>query len=229
MRYMNFKFRWMGWTACLLGGALLFGGCAARAPKGAETADPTWNGVIDSTVRLGVYLATTPGSYSQAGFEIMSQAEETMKQMRPGVRWTWIDSSHPGTYKLSGWDLDSLGWSICNDSSLKERKGSGLKKASTSLASQTRSALSRVQRAYAQDYLVVVRAGGNRAEKDSSKTFQDQAWIGLFDLSKGKLLYSLEAPSEGKQSAAASAECDWAKTVWGEFRQALENLPQRLR
>jgi len=176
-----------------------------------------------------VYLAATPGAYSQAGFEIMSCAEEVMAQLRPGIRWAWIDSSHPGTSKLGGWDLDSLGAAIRADSSLKDREGSGLQKAQVALSAGTRAALERIGGAYDQDYLVVIRAGGRRAEKDSTKLFQDQAWVGVFDLRQSTLLYSLQTPSEGKQSSVASAESDWARAVWDEFRQALSNLPQRLK
>lgn len=215
---------WVGLSA-----VAVLAGCAARAPKGAETVDPKWSGAIDSSIRLGVYLASPPGGYSQAGFETMSRAEETMKVLRPGIRWTWVDSSHPGTDALNGWDLDSLSILVRGDKALEGRGGSGMRKASAELAPATREALSRVGKAYGQDLLVVLRPGGARADKDSSKLFQDQAWFGVFDLSQGVLLYSLEAPSEGKQSAAASAESDWARSVWEEFRKALENLPKRIK
>ncbi len=216
---------WVGLSAL----AVVATGCAARAPKGAETVDPKWSGAIDSTIRLGVYLASPPGGYSQAGFETMSRAEETMKVLRPGIRWTWVDSSHPGTEALKGWDLDSLSNLMRTDKALEGRGGSGMQKAVADLAPATRAALLRVGKAYEQDLLIVLRHGGARAEKDSSKLFQDQAWFGVFDLSQGALLYSLEAPSEGKQSAAASAESDWARSVWDEFRKALENLPKRIK
>lgn len=204
-------------------------GCATRAPKGAEVVAPRWNGTIDSTIRLGVYLASPPGEYSQAGFETMSRAEEAMKSLRPGMRWTWIDSSHPGTGSLNGWDLDSLSILVRSDSALKDRSGSGMKREIVEASTTTQAALRRVGKAYGQDLIVVLRTGGARAEKDSSKLFQDQAWFGIFDCSDGALLYSLQAPSEGKQSASASAESDWARSVWDEFRNALEGLPARLR
>lgn len=215
---------WLGLSA-----VVVVAGCAARAPKGAETVDPKWNGAIDSTIRLGVYLASPPGGYSQAGFETMSRAEEAMKALRPGIRWAWIDSSHPGTEALKGWDLDSLSALMRTDKALEGRGGSGIRKNVAPLAPTTREALVRVGKAYAQDLLVVLRPGGARADKDSSKLFQDQAWFGVFDLREGTLLYSLEAPSEGKQSAAASAESDWARSVWDEFRKALDNLPKRIK
>jgi len=215
---------WLGLSA-----VVVVAGCAARAPKGAETVDPKWNGAIDSTIRLGVYLASPPGGYSQAGFETMSRAEEAMKALRPGIRWAWIDSSHPGTEALKGWDLDSLSALMRTDKALEGRGGSGIRKNVATLAPATREALVRVGKAYAQDLLVVLRPGGARADKDSSKLFQDQAWFGVFDLGEGTLLYSLEAPSEGKQSAAASAESDWARSVWDEFRKALDNLPKRIK
>ncbi len=215
---------WLGLSA-----VVVVAGCAARAPKGAETVDPKWSGAIDSTIRLGVYLASPPGGYSQAGFETMARAEEAMKALRPGIRWAWIDSSHPGTEALKGWDLDSLSALMRTDKALEGRGGSGMRKRVAALAPATREALVRVGKAYAQDLLVVLRPGGARADKDSSKLFQDQAWFGVFDLGEGTLLYSLEAPSEGKQSAAASAESDWARSVWDEFRKALDNLPKRIK
>jgi hypothetical protein len=210
------------------GVALVLAGCAARAPKGAETVAPGWGGVIDSTMRLGVYLAALPGEYTQAGFETMSRAEEALKALDPRIKWTWIDSSLAGTDSLKGWDLDSLAWAIRNDDALKDRSGGGMKRDSVPLAPATRAALRKVGGAYAQDYLIAIRPGGHRAEKDSTKLFQDQAWFGVFDLQAGKLLYSLQAPTEGKQSAAASAESDWARGIWGEFRAAIQSLPRRL-
>ena len=204
-------------------------GCAARGPKGAETVAPGWNGTFDSTVRLGIYLAAAPGEYTQAGFETMSRAEETMKAMDPRIKWAWIDSSLAGTDSLRGWDLDSLAFAIRNDPALRGREGSGLRRDSAALGASTRAALRRVGSAYRQDFLIAVRPGGHRAEKDSTKIFQDQAWFGVFDLREAKLLYSLQAPTEGKQSAASSAESDWARGIWAEFRSALESLPKRIR
>lgn len=216
----------------MLCGAVLtgfLGGCAARAPKGAETVRPDWNGKIDSATRLGVYLAAEPGGYSQAGFETMSRAEEAMKALDPRIKWTWIDSSLAATDNLKGWDLDSLAFAIRNDSALQGKRTSGLARETVSIAPSTRSALMRVGAAYGQDLLVAIRPGGYRAEKDSSKLFQDHAWFGLFDLKTGQILYSLQAPTEGKQSTEASAESDWAKKIWEEFRKALENLPERIK
>lgn len=213
------------WSAMLC----MLAGCAARAPKGAEVVRPDWNGMIDSSIRLGVYLATEPGAYSQAGFETMSRAEEAMKALRPGIKWAWIDSSHPGTAQLNGWDLDSLSAVIRTDKALLDRAGTGMEKVALALAPSTRSALAKVGKAYGQDLLVAIRPGGFRAEKDSSKLFQDRAWIGVFDLREGTILYALQAPSEGKQSVEASAESDWARSVWEEFRKALENLPARIK
>mgnify|MGYP006914153710 CR=1 FL=1 len=207
----------------------MLAGCAARAPKGAEVVQPGWNGAIDSAVRLGVYLATEPGAYSQAGFETMSRAEEAMKALRPGIKWAWIDSSHPGTANLQGWDLDSLSAVIRSDKSLRDRAGTGMEKIALELAPSTQSALRKVGAAFGQDLLVAIRPGGFRAEKDSSKLFKDQAWIGVFDLKAGTLLYALQAPCEGRQSTDASAESDWARSVWDEFRNALANLPARLK
>lgn len=211
------------------GVALVMAGCAARAPKGAETVAPGWRGIIDSTMRLGVYLAAAPGEYTQAGFETMSRADEALKALDPRIKWTWVDSSLAGTDNLKGWDLDSLAWAIRNDAALKGRRGGGMTRDSVSLAPSTQAALRRVGGAYAQDYLIAIRPGGHRAEKDSTKLFQDQAWFGVFDLRSGTLLYSLQAPAEGKQSAAASAESDWARGVWSEFRAAVQSLPRRIR
>ena len=210
------------------GVALVLAGCAAHAPKGAETVAPGWRGVIDSTMRLGVYLAAAPGEYTQAGFETMSRAEEALKVLDPRIKWVWIDSSLSGTESLKGWDLDSLALAIRSDASLKGRSGRGMTRDSVLLAPSTRAALGKVGAAYAQDYLIAIRPGGSRAEKDSTKLFQDQAWFGVFDLRAGKLLYSLQAPTEGKQSAGASAESDWARGIWGEFRAAIQSLPRRI-
>ena len=204
-------------------------GCAAHAPKGAETVAPGWSGTFDSTVRLGIYLAAAPGEYTQAGFETMSRAEEAMKAWNPRIKWAWIDSSLAGTDSLGGWDLDSLAFAIRHDQSLKGRDGKGLRRDSAALAPATRAALRRVGAAYHQDVLIAVRPGGHRAEKDSTKIFQDQAWFGVFDLREGQLLYTLQAPTEGKQSAASSAESDWARGIWEEFRGAMESLPKRVR
>jgi hypothetical protein len=228
MPYMNTTTGNLGWIAPL-SFVFVLAGCAARAPKGAEVVAPTWKGAIDSTARLGVYLAAPIGGYSQAGFETMSRAEEAMKLMRPRSRWTWIDSSHPGTDALRGWDLDSLSILVRQDKALEARPGTGLRKAVLEIAPPTRAAIRRVGSAYQQDLIVVLRTGGARAEKDSTKLFQDKAWFGIFDCVDGSLLYSLQAPSEGKQSVAASAESDWARSVWDEFRQALGNLPKRLK
>ena len=203
-------------------------GCAARAPKGAEVVHPAWNGKIDTSGRLGVYLALKPGVYSQADFEIMSRAEEVMKLMRPGLKWAWIDSSHPGTANLKGWDLDALARSIRSDPALKDRVGSGMERSAAPLQTGTRTALGRVGEAYGVDVLVAIRSDGVRAAKDSSKLFQDRAWIGVFDTKKQEAIYMLQASSEGKQSTQASAESDWAKSVWEEFRLAIANLPERL-
>ena len=220
-------FGWAGWFSMAACG--LLGGCAARAPGGAEIVAPQWKGTFDSSSRLGVYLASPPGEYSQAGFETMSRAEETMRVMRPGIKWTWVDSSHPGAAALGGWDLDSLSLVLRNDQALRGASGPGMKIEAPRLAASTRSALQRVGKAFGQDILIALRPGGNRAERDSTKLFRDQAWFGVFDLGSGELLYSLQAPSEGKQSTEASAESDWARSVWEEFRKAIENLPQRIK
>lgn len=211
-----------------LSAILVLGGCAARAPKGAETVAPGWNGRLDSTIRLGIYLAAVPGEYSQAGFETMSRAEETMKVIDPKIKWTWIDSSLAGTEHLNGWGLDSLARAIRIDPALKGKSGSGMNRDSVPLALVTQTALRKVGAAYRQDFLIAIRPGGNRAEKDSTKLFQDQAWFGVFDLKAGRLLYSLQAPTEGKQSPAASAESDWARGIWDEFRRAIQSLPRRI-
>ena len=189
---------------------------------------PDWNGRLDSTMRVGVYLAAAPGEYSQAGFETMSRAEEAMKALDPKIKWTWIDSSLAETQKLNGWDLDSLALAIRGDASLKGRSGRGMARDSVPLALSTQAALRKVGVAYRQDILIAIRPGGYRAEKDSTKLFKDQAWFGVFDLKAGKLLYSLQAPTEGKQSEAASAESAWARGIWDEFRSAFQSLPRRI-
>jgi hypothetical protein len=208
--------------------ASLLGGCAASVPKGAEMVAPGWSGRLDSTARLGVYLAAAPGEYSQAGFETMSRAEETMKTLDARIKWTWIDSSLAETEALNGWDLDSLALAIRRDTALAGRTGGGMVRVNAALAPSTRSALRRVGLAYRQDFLIAIRPGGNRAQKDSTKIFQDQAWFGIFDLKTGQLMYSLQAPTEGKQSQAASAESDWARGIWEEFRTAIQSLPRRI-
>jgi hypothetical protein len=177
---------------------------------------------------LGVYLAAAPGEYTQAGFETMSRADEALKGLAPRIKWTWIDSSLPATEKLAGWDLDSLALALRGDVALQGRAGSGMTRTTAALAPATRAALLKIGATYGQDCLIAVRPGGRRAEKDSTKLFEDQAWFGLFDLRTGELLYSLQAPTQGKQSAAASAESDWARGIWAEFRSAVETLPRRL-
>jgi hypothetical protein len=127
--------------------------------------------------------------------------------------------------QLGGWDLDSLGDLLEADTAVLSAAPAGnapsLVVRDPALSGATRDGLTRVGKAFGVDLLIVLKPGGGRNAKDSLEAFKDPAWFGVFDVSKGALLYSLDVPSSGSKSAARSPEADWARQAWKSFAKGV--------
>lgn len=125
--------------------------------------DPAWNGILDSTVNLGVMLVVRPGVYTRAGFEALASTDEILRPVVPGLRWTPVDSSHPLLDNLRGWDLDSLPLLLLADSMVWKlpyaNYGEHLVLRQAKLSETTRSALRKVGAAMDLQMLIALRPG----------------------------------------------------------------------
>ena len=133
------------------------------APRFAEQMDPAWNGVIDSTMNLGVMLVVRPGVYTRAGFEALASTDDALRPVVPGLRWTSVDSSHPLLDNLRGWDLDSLPLILLSDSMVWKlpypNYGEQLVLRQAQLSEPTRFALRKVGAAMGLQVLIALRPG----------------------------------------------------------------------
>lgn len=151
----------------LLAAVVLFscagGSRSVGAPRFAEQMDPAWNGIIDSTVNLGVMLVVRPGVYTRSGFEALASTDEVLRPVVPGLRWTSVDSSHPLLDNLRGWDLDSLSLLLLADSMVWKlpypNYGEQLVLRQAKLSEATRLALRKVGAAMGLQMLVALRPG----------------------------------------------------------------------
>lgn len=148
--------------------AALLSSCAggsrgSAAPRFAEQMDPAWNGILDSTVNLGVMLVARPGVYTRSGFEALASTDEVLRPVVPGLRWTSVDSSHPLLDNLRGWDLDSLSLLLLADSMVWKlpypNYGEQLVLRQAKLSESTRFALRKVGAAMGLQMLVALRPG----------------------------------------------------------------------
>lgn len=198
---------------------ILLGGCAGRAP-GPSQVHSRWNGEFQGR-KLGIYFLMERGPYTVAEFECLSQADEALKQLDPGIRWVSVDSGHRGISRLGGWDLDSLGDLMRMDSSIWSGTSGGRKPelviGAPNLSVATKVGLQRVRDAFGLDLVIAFRPGGSKNKKDSLDLFADPAWFGVFDLENQTQVYSLDVPVKGSRSTSRSAETDWARTAWTTF------------
>lgn len=139
------------------------GSRGSAAPRFAEQMDPTWNGVLDSTMNLGVMLVARPGVYTRSGFEALASTDEVLRPVVPGLRWTSVDSSHPLLDNLRGWDLDSLSLALLADSMVWKMPypnyNEQLVLRQARLSEPTRLALRRVGAAMGLQMLIALRPG----------------------------------------------------------------------
>ena len=211
-------------TWACLGSSLLFASCAGTGPPGPSQVRRGWDGAFAGR-SVGLYLAMGRTTYTVAEFETLSQADEILHELDPGIRWNSVDSGNRSVKNLDGWDLDSLGDRLLSDSavggSMRSAGTPVLEFADPSLAPSTKAALERVGKAFGVDLLIVLRPGGNRNAKDSAADFRSSAWMGVFDPAAGALLYSLDIPTTGVRSSARSAETDWARRIWKSFEAGI--------
>jgi len=160
------------------------GGSGSGAPRFAEQMDPAWNGVLDSTTRIGVMLVQRPGVYTRAGFEAMASTDDVLRPLVPGLQWTSVDSSQPLVENLRGWDLDSLSLGLLADSMVWKlpwtNYGDGLVLRKAALSEGTRASLRKVGSALGLQLLIALRPGDvvpGRSEPASArpKSEADQA------------------------------------------------------
>ena len=198
---------------------LFLWGCAATVP-GPSQVQEGWDGQLGAG-KVGLYILMPRAPYTVAQFECLSQADDALKSLDPGIRWTSVDSGSKGVRQLGGWDLDSLGDLLLADSAVWRLTGANRKprvwEGTPSLSEATRTGLVRTCRAFGVAQLVVVKPGGSRNAKDSAKSFRDPVWFGVFDSSQGSQHYSLSVPLEGARSTSRSAEADWARQAWKTF------------
>lgn len=210
--------------------ACILSSCAATRVPGPAQVRPGWNGRF-GTARVGVYLVMGRGPYTVAEFETLSQADVALRDLDPGIHWTSVDSGNRAVRDLGGWDLDSLGDLLRSDPSVWSGAHVGMepvvRTGEPSLLPATREGLVKVGKAMGLDLLIALRPGGNRNAKDSLDSFEDPAWFGIFDLSDGSQLYSLEVPTKGSRSAARSAETDWAARIWSSFEDGIRQIRNR--
>lgn len=190
-------------------------GCASTVPGNLRVGSG-WDGNLSGRL-LGVYLMTDRKPFTVAQFECLSQGDEVLKDLDPGIRWTQVDSGSKGVRALGGWDLDSLGDLLAADSGLWAGGGG----AATAPSGTLRSALSRVGTAYGTELLLVVRPGAERNARDSGEQFRDRVWFGLFSTASGERLLSVSGPVQGSRSGSRSAESDWAREAWRTFAKAV--------
>jgi len=147
--------------------AVLLVSCAGTAPSGgprfAEQMDPTWTGVLDSSMQIGVLLVEQPGVYTRAGFEALASTDDALRPVVPGLRWTSVDSSHPMLANLKGWDLDSLAISLLADSMVWKlpytQYGEELVLRRANLSEPTRTTLRKLGSALGLQTLIALRMG----------------------------------------------------------------------
>jgi hypothetical protein len=210
--------------------ACILSSCAATRVPGPSQVRPGWDGRFGEK-RVGVYLVMGRGPYTIAEFESMSQADAALRRLDPEIHWASVDSGNRAVRNLGGWDLDSLGDLLRADPAVWSGAHSGmepvLRSGEPSLLPATKAALVRVGKAMGLDLLIALRPGGSRNAKDSLDRFEDPAWFGVFDLSDGAQLYSLEVPIRGSRSAARSAETDWAARIWSSFEDGIRQIRHR--
>lgn len=155
-------------TTLIVLAAVILTSCAGGSrgvgsPRFAEQMDPAWNGVVDSTVNLGVMLVVRPGVYTRAGFEALASTDDALRPVVPGLRWTSVDSSHPLLDNLRGWDLDSLPLLLLADSMVWKlpypNYGEHLVLRQAQLSESTRFALRKVGAAMGLQMLIALRPG----------------------------------------------------------------------
>ena len=210
--------------------ACILSSCAATKVPGPSQVRSGWHGQFGAE-RVGVYLVMGRDPYTVAEFETLSQADVALRDLDPAIHWTSVDSGNRAVRNLGGWDLDSLGDLLRADPAVWSGAHVGMepvvRTGEPSLAPATRAALVRVGKAMGLDLLVALRPGGSRNAKDSLDSFEDPAWFGVFDLSDGVQLYSLEVPTRGSRSAARSAETDWAARIWSSFEDGIRQIRTR--
>jgi len=207
--------------------ACIISSCAATRVPGPSQVRPGWDGKFGGK-RVGVYLVMGRGPYTVAEFETLSQADVALRDLDSAIHWTSVDSGNPAVRNLGGWDLDSLGDLLGADPAVWSGAHAGMEAAlrpgEPSLLPATKAGLVRVGKAMGVDLLIALRPGGSRNAKDSLDSFEDPAWFGVYDLSDGSQLYSLEVPIRGSRSASRSAETDWAAGIWSAFEDGIRQV-----
>lgn len=157
------------------------GSSRSTAPRFSEQMDPAWNGVLDSTMNIGVLLVSRPGVYSRAGFEALSSTDEVLRPVVPGLRWTPIDSSHPALGSLRGWDLDSLSLQLLADSMVWKlpyaNYGEQIVLRKAGLSVETQAALRKVGAALGVQTMIALRPGDvvpGEAAKPVQRTMSEE-------------------------------------------------------
>lgn len=147
---------------------------------------------------------------------------------------------------------DSMVWNLPYP-----RVGEDLVLRQVQLAEPTRTALRRIGSAFDLQLLIALRPGESTAGKnskpapelteaqreqrraaaaggqvlaaagDSSRSWKDAVWFGVFDLRSGSLWYSRDIPAQGAMSQSMSAEGAWARSAWQGFADVLRELPAR--
>jgi hypothetical protein len=162
-----------------------------------------WNGTLNPSDRLGVYLDVPEAD--QASFALMEEGGDALETLFPQTAWTTIDST-PNTIKqLGGLKFENLG-ALCDTTSSSEIDRQVLAK--------------KIGKGLGLTHILVIRKGGFKAARDSSASFADLAILSLRETGTGTGLLQ-EQSSFSASKGKRSAEVQWAKEVWSRFSKSV--------